>query len=159
MGSPHLRLMTRSDIKRVMKIDRESYPHPWSANWFTDILDDEDFEVQVAEIEGEVVGFIVVHHTGTKVSIARLAVAEEHRRNGVGTFMLCEYDDLPLQTFVRANNLPAQHFLRYNDFKAKRVLKSAAKYPIDDVYMFVKVSECMMELRNPVVLSPLSMAA
>lgn len=88
--TPHLRRAVRSDVRLLLEIESDSFPQP---HWMSD-----DFfhsACTVAELDNQVVGFIVVRETfrddpNSRVEreILNLAVQPRFRRLGVATYLL-----------------------------------------------------------------------
>lgn len=113
---PVLRKAKRGDIQILVEIERESFSRPhWKAN---DFLED---HCTVAELEGEIVGFLVSRETfaGDETSppereILNLAVRRRFRRMNIASLLLQHELSRPATYFleVRESNLAAQALYR-----------------------------------------------
>lgn len=79
-----------ADIEAICRIENASFEEPWSrasieAEYFRDISD-----IFIAEVSGEVAGYIIVWHIGDESEILTVAVDEGFRRHGLGA-ALVEY--------------------------------------------------------------------
>jgi ribosomal-protein-alanine acetyltransferase len=117
---PLIRSATRKDLPALLEIERLSFSHP---HWKP-----EDFLVHhciVAEVDGQVAGFLVSRETfpGRNESrpereILNLAVAPAHRRTGIATILLQHELSRDIVHFleVRESNLAAQALYRKMGF-------------------------------------------
>lgn len=79
-----VRKMEKSDVKALAEIERECFSLPWSENALETELSNENAVFLVAEIEGEVCGYIGAHTVVDEAYIANVAVSGSFRRRGVG---------------------------------------------------------------------------
>lgn len=84
-----LRPMTLADVKRVLEIERESYPDPWPRSAFTDEFDTK-VPPRVAVVDGEIAGFVCRMHGPEEMHITNIAVDQRYRRQGIAAQMLAE---------------------------------------------------------------------
>lgn len=126
MKDLQLRLMTLEDIPKIQEIEREGFLSPWSFDGYKDELLREDSKAVVAEIRGEVIGFILARliTTANESEILNIAVREQFRREGIGKLLLeaiieflkaSEIESVWLE--VRKSNFTAQNFYRRNGFE------------------------------------------
>lgn len=85
-----LRPATIEDLPRaILPIERASQPHPWSEKAFLAELDNPVSEISVAQDgDGNVVGFLVTWQVLDEVHLLNVAVAPEHRRRGIGRWLV-----------------------------------------------------------------------
>lgn len=85
-----VREATRADLLEVFRIEKRSFPQPWPFAAFEQFLGRPGF--LVAEATGEVVGYVVAdtvpNHGRDLGHVKDIAVAPEHRGNGVGSTLL-----------------------------------------------------------------------
>jgi ribosomal-protein-alanine N-acetyltransferase len=95
----------------------------------------------VAELDGEVVGYIVYEMGRADFHVMNLAVRPDVRRRGVGQQLIakiisklrpCQRTEVRLE--VRETNLAAQLFFRRLGFQAVRVLKDFYEDTVEDAY-------------------------
>lgn len=128
-----IRLMFNRDLSKVLEIERRKPGPAWTRNDFRPVFRAPDADGWVAEIDGEVVGFVVFRHvadeSGRRVVLRNFGVAPYWRRRGVGRAMFRKIEDRlrsaedRVQVTVPESNLPAQLFLRGVGYKAVRVLR------------------------------------
>ncbi len=83
--------MTKDDLKQVMEIEKDSFPDPWHVSFYKRLLHTrkEHSYLYVARLHNEVIGYVVLYINCGEAHIMNIAVAAEHRRQGVGrTLML-----------------------------------------------------------------------
>jgi len=78
-----LRAMTVMDVATVIRIERESYPFPWTEGIFRDCLRVGYF-CRVVEAAGEMLGYAVMSFGAGEAHILNLCVRPDARRAGIG---------------------------------------------------------------------------
>ena len=85
-----VREATRADLLAVFRIEKRSFPQPWPYAAFEQFLGDPGF--LVAERSETVVGYViadVLSDHGTPIGhVKDIAIAPEHRGEGVGSLLL-----------------------------------------------------------------------
>lgn len=109
--------MSVRDLAEVSDIEEECFARPWSEEaLYRDYTQNPSSAFYVADIDGEIVGHIGVWKRQDHVHITTLAVAPDHRREGLGSALLDavrdKYPDLDLTLEVRESNAEAQDFYR-----------------------------------------------
>jgi ribosomal-protein-alanine N-acetyltransferase len=124
------RSMTLADVDEVMAIERASFSYPWSLRFFL-----QEFQVVcarsvLAEIDGEIVGYILFWLLPDVVDVHNLAVRGEYRRRGIGRLLLHQVIAEALRRSsarvtleVRKSNLPAQKLYESAGFVATGIRK------------------------------------
>ena len=97
MQGIRLRGLRERDLKMVHRIERSSYPTPWSMNFFRLMANMNPELFIVATVDEELVGYTVgeleARRNGGKVGhIMNVAVDSQHRRRGVGTMLMEELE-------------------------------------------------------------------
>ncbi len=115
-----IRKMTLEDIEQVIAIDRVSFSLPWPERSFRfELTDNPASRCWVSEVDGKIVGLIVVWLIVDEVHVATIATHPEFRRQGIAKNLLSH----ALQHMstegaqscfleVRASNLAAQEMYR-----------------------------------------------
>lgn len=115
--------MDKSHLKQVAEMDREYFSRPWSQDSWESELYNTTVSLVVAETEeGHVLGYGVLGVILDEGCLEKLAVREEHRRQGVAQAILDSYlryaqEHLAFITLeVREDNAPAIALYTKNGF-------------------------------------------
>ena len=123
--SVNLRRAKKSDLKEILKIEKESFKEPWSMEGFLYELSlpEEIGMSYVAEVEEKVAGYIFLHIFDEGIHIVNIAVRKDMRKQGIGTLLLQKAEEIaknknvPLLVLeVRENNLPAISLYKKHGF-------------------------------------------
>ena len=77
-----------SDLDKIMAIERASFSSPWSAEFFLEELKVPYARSLLAEVGGQLVGYIVYWQLPREIDIHNLAVHPAYRRQGIGRSLL-----------------------------------------------------------------------
>ena len=119
-----IRRLTYSDLPQVVAIERRSFPAPWSLAMFVLELSKPTGICLVAEVEGEIAGYLVCSRYDTVGHVMNVSVDPERRRRGIASTLI---DDLlvavgdPYARYtleVRASNTSAIALYERHGFKA-----------------------------------------
>lgn len=121
-----IRKMTVDDVSAVIDLDQKSFSLPWPERSFRfELTDNPASRCWVAELDGRVVGMIVVWLIVDEAHIATLATHPDHRRQGIGRRLLTHAlryirQDGARSSFleVRESNLAAQEMYRKFGYEA-----------------------------------------
>jgi ribosomal-protein-alanine N-acetyltransferase len=138
----HIRWMIRRDMAEVLDIEREGFEFSWSEEDFIRCLRQRNCIGMVAEHDDRVIGFMIYELHRTKLHLLNFAVADDLRRQRVGTQMLSKLlAKLSAQRRtrivleVRETNLSAQLFFRSLGFRAVSVLRDFYEDTTEDAYL------------------------
>ena len=117
---PLIRKMTLEDMPAVIELDQISFSLPWPERSFRfELTDNPASRCWVAELDGKVVGMIVVWLIVDEAHVATLATHPEFRRQGIGQRLLSHalrdlIQEGARRSFleVRESNLAAQEMYR-----------------------------------------------
>ena len=84
----NVRSMKREDGREVAKLEKQIFSDAWSEKSILDTLEQSQAFILVAESEGNIVGYCIVYHALDEAEIARIAVNENRRKQGVGQELL-----------------------------------------------------------------------
>ena len=85
----HIERMTLRDLDKVLAIERDCFPSPWSEDSFRqEIIDRERSIPLTASIDGQIIGYSVAWFVVDEIHIGNIAVHHDHRRRGIGELML-----------------------------------------------------------------------
>ncbi len=138
----HIRWMIRRDMSDVLGIEHASFEFPWTEDDFVRCLRKRNCIGMVAELNDEIIGFMIYELHKTRLHILNFAVHQEHRRSGVGTAMveklkskLSSQRRNRIVLEVRETNLDAQLFFKNQGFLALSVLKNFYEDTVEDAYL------------------------
>lgn len=138
----HIRWMIRRDMPEVLAIESVCFEFPWSEDDFIRCLRQRNCIGMVAELDDEVVGFMIYELHKTRLHLLNFAVSAQHRRQKVGTRMLAKLAaKLSTQRRtriileVRETNLAAQLFFREQGFRAVSLLRDFYDDTTEDAYL------------------------
>lgn len=136
-----IRWLIRRDMDEVLAIERASFKFPWTEEEFLCCLRQRNCIGTVAELDHEIVGFMIYELHQSMLRILNFAVSPEHRRHGIGHQMVQRLIDKLSQQRrreivleVRETNLSAQLFFSNCDFRALSVLRRHYDDTLEDAY-------------------------
>jgi ribosomal-protein-alanine N-acetyltransferase len=144
-----LRGLREGDLEAVQRIERSSYPKPWSMNFFRLMANMNPELFIVATVDEELVGYTVgevdARRNGGKVGhVLNVAVDSRHRHRGVGTMLMEELEARFLRLGataayleVRESNLDAQRLYSHRGYVYLR--KVEGYYGDEDGLVMTKV--------------------
>ncbi|MDO8734125.1 MAG: ribosomal protein S18-alanine N-acetyltransferase [Elusimicrobiota bacterium] len=114
------------DISTIIKIEKNSYPNPWSVKMFERELQLEFSNFFAAIQDHEIAGYICFWTVSDEGQITNITVKEKFRRKGLGSGLMKYIMDISyamkikkMFLEVRANNYPA--FKLYEKFGFKKI--------------------------------------
>jgi ribosomal-protein-alanine N-acetyltransferase len=116
----NVRKMTVEDIPTVVELDQKSFSLPWPERSFRfELTDNPASRCWVAEVDGRIVGMIVVWLIVDEAHVATLATHPDFRRQGIAKKLLSHalrylIDEGAQSSFleVRESNIAAQEMYR-----------------------------------------------
>lgn len=137
----YVRFMIRSDLPRVLEIERQCFDDPWGREHFLEVLSCRNSICRVVEREEQVVGFMVYDIHRTYYHLLNMAVAPSARGRGAANEMIetlkvmlgATRDRIICQVVDR--NLATHLWLQRHDFVATHVLRNYYT-PNLDAYVF-----------------------
>ena len=82
-----VRRLDDEDLDRVMAIEQQAYPHPWTRGIFSDCLR-VGYECWGLQVGPELAGYAVFNHAAGECHLLNLCVAPEWQSRGLGTLLL-----------------------------------------------------------------------
>src|SRR6476620_10740579 len=138
----HIRWMIRRDMPEVLNAEQESFDYSWTEDDFLRCLRQRNCIGMVAEVDEQVVGFMIYELHKTRLHVLNFAVSPEWRRLGIGTQMvtkligkLSSHRRTKITLAVRETNLTAQLFFRALDFRATKVLRGYYEDSGEDAFL------------------------
>jgi len=134
--------MIRRDMPEVLAIEHESFEFNWTEEDFLACLRQRNCIGMVAEMDDQVVGFMIYELHKNRLHVLNFAVAGRFRRQGIGSQMvtklagkLSQQRRSRILLEVRETNLAAQLFFRTNGFRAVSVLRGFYDDTPEDAYV------------------------
>lgn len=138
----HIRWMIRRDMPVVLDIENSSFEFKWTEDDFIKCLRQRNCIGMVAEVDDEVIGFMVYELHKNRLHILNFAVRPDYRRATVGTQMInkllgkLSYERRNrIMLEVRETNLSAQLFFKSLGFRAISVLRDFYDDTAEDGYL------------------------
>lgn len=85
---PIFRKGTEEDIKQIAELEARTFSDAWTEKSVRETLRQTQAFITVAEDDGRLVGYCIIYYVMDEAEIARIAVSEEVRRQGVGRGLL-----------------------------------------------------------------------
>ncbi len=109
------RPMVAADLGEVMAIERASFRHPWSSNFFMEEIQVPCARSVLAQVNNKIVGYVLFWLLPEEIDIHNIAVHTGFRRQGIGQALLQRVieqarkrDCSRVTLEVRVSNLGAQ---------------------------------------------------
>ncbi|MEO8335694.1 MAG: ribosomal protein S18-alanine N-acetyltransferase [bacterium] len=146
------------DIPEVLRIERDSFADPWSADSFLTSLELDRMRFLVAEERGEgdssrtgngmLVGYVIALVLGEEAEIANLAVSSDARGRGVGGLLLDRVTDELVQRGVwsvylevRESNTAARALYKSRAFRQVGRRRGYYRHPAEDALLLKRDTE------------------
>lgn len=148
--------MRPEHLAQVLNIERLSYPDPWSETAFRKEMENSAISTPIVAVRGdEVLGYIVAWIVVDEAHIGNVAVAPEHRREGLGQRMMAWLLDHAAQRGclictleTRMSNVPAQKLYRRLGFRPVAYRKGYYTHPVEDAMVMLKTLETGCEMQD-----------
>ena len=85
---PIFRKGTEEDVQYIAEIEAKTFSDAWTEKSVQDTFGQKQAFITVAENEGKVVGYCIIYYVMDEAEIARIAISEDVRRQGVGNGLL-----------------------------------------------------------------------
>jgi ribosomal-protein-alanine N-acetyltransferase len=118
-----VRCLTESDLSRIMEIELEAYPYPWTRGIFADCLR-VGYDCWGLQAGNTLAGYSIQSHAAGESHLLNLCVASEYQRRGFGSILLDHavrlarrHDCFCLFLEVRPSNQAGISLYQKNGFK------------------------------------------
>ena len=125
-----IRPMTKDDVDDVYKVEEDCFVDPWSKESIRKELKNDLARYLVAEIDGEIVGYVGVWFVVDEGHITNVAVHSNYRGKKIGDKLvkemveLCRQSNIVAMTLeVRESNIVAQNLYKKYGFKMGGIRK------------------------------------
>ena len=140
-----IRNMIEADILSVAELESNIFSDAWTIQGIRDTFEQKQAIVVVAEEKNVVVGYCVLYYVLDEAEIARVAVDEAFRRQGLGFHLLDDVCDFCKENHierllldVRESNKNARAFYEKYGFQADGVRKGFYEQPKEDAVLMSK---------------------
>lgn len=125
-----IRIAKEQEIEEIARLEQEIFPDPWSLTALRDTWNQKQAQILGAWLDGQMAGYVIVYFAADESEIARIAVDEKFRRQGVAGALLDEMERVlagkgiaRLMLDVRKSNAAALRFYLSRGFKEDGVRK------------------------------------
>ena len=142
--------MTKADLSAVLKIETDLFPtDAWTEALFLGELSEVPVsrKVAVAELEGEVIGYVSLRFVGRQGDVNTIAIAKDFQRKGFGNqlldWLLMTAKDLGVRELfldVRADNLAAIEMYKKAGFDRIDIRRNYYDHSVDADVMRKKLT-------------------
>ncbi len=142
---PVIRPMTEEDIKGVAEVEKECFASPWSEKSLSEELENGNAYFFVADVGGEIAGYIGTISVFGECSVTNIAVREKFRGQGIASSLLHKailnsiyLDDDFITLEVRKSNTPAISLYEKFGFRKMGERKNFYRQPTEDALIYNK---------------------
>lgn len=142
---PVIRPMTEEDINGVAEVEKECFASPWSEKSLSEELENGNAYFFVADINGEIAGYMGTISVFGECSVTNIAVREKHRNKGIASSLLQRailnsifLGDEFITLEVRKSNTPAISLYEKFGFSKMGERKNFYRSPTEDAYIYNK---------------------
>lgn len=139
-----IRKASAEDVARIAEIEKASIPQPWSEAAFADALTQKNAVTLVAEMGGEIAGFITGVFLFDNADIYSVATDKNFRKKGIGGKLLrAFFDTLPTEVEtvgleVRESNSEAISLYEKHGFERVGMRKNFYNEPRENAILYTK---------------------
>ena len=142
---PVIRPMTEEDINGVAEVEKECFASPWSEKSLSEELENGNAYFFVADLNGEIAGYMGTISVFGECSVTNIAVREKHRNKGIASSLLQRailnsifLGDEFITLEVRKSNTPAISLYEKFGFRKMGERKNFYRSPTEDAYIYNK---------------------
>ena len=141
-----VRNMIESDVEAIATMESAVFSDAWTAKSIEDTDNQPQAFIMTAELDGKVAGYCIVYFVLDEGEIARIAVDNCFRRQGVGRKLLEQVERtckekgiIRLMLDVRESNESARAFYKSLGFEVDGVRKNFYEMPKENAVLMSKV--------------------
>lgn len=142
---PVIRFMEEKDVESVAEIEKECFRTPWSEQSLKEELQNGNARFFVAEISGEIAGYMGTISVYGECSVTNVAVKEKFRNKGIASGLIERAiltsilnDDEFITLEVRKSNSPAISLYEKFGFIKMGERKNFYRLPTEDAFIYNK---------------------
>lgn len=139
------RNMTEQDVAQIAELEKKVFSDAWTSTGIYETFCQNQAFVAVAECDGEITGYCIIYYVMDEGEIARIAVDEKVRRQGVGRGLLdyvckcCKMKNINrLLLDVRESNESARRFYEQYGFTVDGIRKNFYDQPKENAVLMSK---------------------
>lgn len=155
-----IRWLIRVDMPEVLEIDRQSFSRTWDEERFISHLKQRNNIGMVARADRAIVGFMIYELCPKELTLHRIAVHPNHRREGVGRALIEKLTGklsidkrTRIETLVPEDSLSSQLFFRDMGFRATCIVEDLTEEDQEIVEYAMQYS------LNPIIMAPANRVA
>lgn len=140
-----VRNMQLSDASEIAELERKAFSDAWTEKGILDTFHQKQAFVVVGEMDGKVVGYCIMYYVLDEGEIARIAVDDTCKRQGVGRAILKRVEDIcrekeitRILLDVREGNDTARAFYRNYGFAEDGIRKNFYEMPKEHAVLMSK---------------------
>lgn len=142
---PIFRKGTEEDIKQIAELEARTFSDAWTERSVMESLEQTQAFITVAEDDGKLIGYCIIYYVMDEAEIARIAISEDVRRQGVGSGLLdytckcCREKEVTrLLLDVRESNEGAIAFYETYGFQSDGMRKNFYNLPQENAVLMSK---------------------
>ena len=142
---PIFRKGTEEDIKQIAELETRTFSDAWTEKSVRETFEQTQAFITVAEVDGKFAGYCIIYYVMDEAEIARIAISEDVRRQGIGSGLLdytCEWcrekEVIRLLLDVRESNKGAIAFYETYGFQADGMRKNFYDLPRENAVLMSK---------------------
>lgn len=139
---PIFRKITENEIAQIAALEKKTFADAWSEASIWETYRQPQVFITVAEVEGMLAAYCIVYHVLDEAEIARIAVDENFRRQGIGAELLsytfsccCEQQIERVLLDVRESNTVARTFYEKHGFQKDGIRKDFYDQPKENAVL------------------------
>ena len=143
---PIFRNGTKEDIKQIAELEASIFSDAWTENGVRESFEQAQSFITVAEVDGRFAGYCIIYYVMEEAEIARIAISEEVRRQGVGNGLLhytcecCKERQIErLLLDVRESNEGAIAFYKKYGFQTDGIRKNFYDMPKENAVLMSRI--------------------
>ena len=137
-----------ADVNALAELEQQIFSDPWSVTSISETVRQPHAICVTAEKSGRVAGYLFLYAVAGEGEIVRIAVANDLRRQGVGTDLMRELETIcqnekiaKLNLEVRESNVEARAFYAAHCFEENGLRRSFYDNPCEDAILMSRVIE------------------
>lgn len=135
-----------SDLEAIAFLEEQTFSDAWTLKSIQDTFQQSQAFIVTAESDGKVAGYCIVYFVLDEGEIARVAVENSYRRQGVGRSIIEQVEKvcqekgiIRLMLDVREGNDSARQFYQSLGFEEDGIRKSFYSLPEEDAVLMSKI--------------------